>query len=208
MKEKKSIFGLNVSRLLFCFIAIYFIFFSEKGQQRVKTWLNLFEFSNKQISASNVSQTDLIKEFEKIRVAKWIARKYRVSNEAVREIVEISFSAGEKFEVDPYVVIAIIAIESSFNPLAESGAGALGLMQVMPLIHRKKFEKYGGFEKSLDVQVNIYVGTEILKNFYLRYGNYQRALLAYVGVSQNSNSSYPKKVLRLRDRLKKLIKMP
>lgn len=208
MKEKKSIFGLSVSRLLFCFIAFYFIFFSEKGQQRFKTWLNLFEFSNKRISDSNISQTNLEKEFEKTRVAKWIARKYRVSNEAVREIVEISFSAGDKFEVDPYVVIAIIAIESSFNPLAESGAGALGLMQVMPLIHRKKFQKYGGFEKSLDVKVNIYVGTEILKNFYLRYGNYQRALLAYVGVSQNSNSSYPKKVLRLRDRLKKLIKMP
>ena len=207
MKEKKNIFGLNVSRLLFCFIAIFFIFFSEKGQQRFKIWLNLLEFSNKRISDSNVSQTNLEKEFEKTRVAKWIARKYRVSNEAVREIVEISFSAGDKFEVDPYVVIAIIAIESSFNPLAESGAGALGLMQVMPLIHRKKFEKYGGFEKSLDVKVNIYVGTEILKNFYLRYGNYQRALLAYVGVSQKSNSSYPRKVLRLRDRLKKLIKM-
>ena len=75
MKEKKSIFGLNVSRLLFCFIAIYFIFFSEKGQQRVKNWINLLEFSNKQISASNVSQTDLVKEFEKIRVAKWISKK-------------------------------------------------------------------------------------------------------------------------------------
>ena len=73
---------------------------------------------------------------------------------------------------------------------------------------RKKFEKYGGFEKSLDARVNIYVGTEILKNFYLRYGNYQRALLAYVGVSQNSDSSYPTKVLRLRDRLKKLIQKP
>ena len=208
MKEKKNIFGLNVSRLLFCFIAIYFVFVSEKGQQRFKTWLNLLEFSNERISDSNVSQTNLEKEFEKTRVAKWIARKYRVSNEAVREIVEISFSAGDKFEVDPYVVIAIIAIESSFNPLAESGAGALGLMQVMPLIHRKKFQKYGGFEKSLDVKVNIYVGTEILKNFYLRYGNYQRALLAYVGVSQNSDSSYPTKVLRLRDRLKKLIQKP
>ena len=208
MKVKRDIFVLNFWRLLFCFIAIYFIFFSEKGQQRVKTWTNLLEYSDKGVTDSIVSQTDLEKEFEKIRVAKWVSRKYRVSNGAVREIVEISFSAGEKFEVDPYVVIAVIAIESSFNPLAESSAGALGLMQVMPLIHRKKFEKYGGFNKSLDVKVNIYVGTEILKNFYLRYGNYQRALLAYVGVPQNSNSSYPKKVLRLRDRLKKLIKTP
>ena len=208
MKEKRNIFGLNGWRLLFSFIVIYFIFFSEKGQQRVNAWINLLEFSDKQTNDFIVSQTDLEKEFEKTRVAKWISRKYKVSNEAVREIVEISFSAGDKFEVDPYVVIAVIAIESSFNPLAESSAGALGLMQVMPLIHRKKFEKYGGFDKSLDVKVNIYVGTEILKNFYLRYGNYQRALLAYVGVSQNSNSSYPKKVLRLRDRLKKLIKKP
>lgn len=210
MQEKRNIFGLNLWGLLFSFAVVYLLFFSEKGQKRVKTWSNLLELSGKRISDTNfiVSQTDLEKEFEKTRVAKWISRKYRVSNEAVREIVEISFSAGDKFEVDPYVVMAVIAIESSFNPLAESGAGALGLMQVMPLIHRKKFEKYGGFEKSLDVKVNIYVGTEILKNFYLRYGNYQRALLAYVGVSQNSDSSYPTKVLRLRDRLKKLIQKP
>ena len=209
MKEKKrNIFGLNIWRLLFSLVVIYLLFFSEKGQQRVNVWINLPESSDKQTNDFIVSQTDLEKEFEKTRVAKWISRKYKVSNEAVREIVEISFSAGGDFEVDPYVVIAVIAIESSFNPLAESSAGALGLMQVMPLIHRKKFEKYGGFDKSLDVKVNVYVGTEILKNFYLRYGNYQRALLAYVGVSQDSNSSYPKKVLRLRDRLKKLIKKP
>ena len=208
MKEKRNVFGLNGWKLLFSFIVIYLVFFSEKGQQRVNGWINLLEISDKQTNDFIVSQSDLEKEFEKTRVAKWISRKYKVSNEAVREIVEISFSAGSDFEVDPYVVIAVIAIESSFNPLAESSAGALGLMQVMPLIHRKKFEKYGGFDKSLDVKVNVYVGTEILKNFYLRYGNYQRALLAYVGVSQNSNSSYPKKVLRLRDRLKKLIKKP
>ena len=206
MKEKRNIFGLNGWRLLFSFIVIYFILFSEKGQQRVNAWINLLEISDKQTNDFIVSQTDLEKEFEKTRVAKWISRKYKVSNEAVREIVEISFSAGGDFEVDPYVILAVIAIESSFNPLAESSAGALGLMQVMPLIHRKKFEKYGGFDKSLEVKVNVYVGTEILKNFYLRYGNYQRALLAYVGVSQNSNSSYPKKVLRVRDRLKKLTK--
>ncbi len=208
MKEKRNIFGLNFWRLLFPLITVYLLFFSEEGQQRVNTWINLLEFSDERDSDYIVSQTDLEKEFEKTKVAKWISRKYKVSNEAVREIVEISFSSGNKFEVDPYVIIAIIAIESSFNPLAESSAGALGLMQVMPLIHRRKFEKYGGFAKSLDVKVNVYVGTEILKNFYLRYGNYQRALLAYVGVSQNSRSSYPKKVLRLRDRLKKIIKTP
>ncbi len=208
MREKRNVFSLNVWRVLFSFVFVYLLFFSEIGQERVNNWINLIEFSDRQPVDVTVSQTDLEKEFEKTRVAKWISRKYKVSNDAIREIVEISFSAGDNFEVDPYVIIAVIAIESSFNPLAESSAGAIGLMQVMPLIHRKKFEKYGGFDKSLDVKVNVYVGTEILKNFYLRYGNYRRALLAYVGVSQNSNSRYPKKVLRLRDRLKKLTKTP
>ena len=206
MKEKRNIFSFNVWRLLFSFIVVYVLVFSEKGQERVNTWINLFEFSDERITDVTIGQTELEKEFEKTRLAKWISRKYKVSNEAMREIVEVSFSAGDKFEVDPYVILAVIAIESSFNPLAESSAGALGLMQVMPLIHRKKFEKYGGFDKSLDVKVNVHVGTEILRNFYLRYGNYQRALLAYVGVPQNSKSRYPKRVLRLRDRLKKLIK--
>ena len=207
MNGKRNIIS-NGWRLFFSFVVVYLSFFSEKGQERVNIWMNLFEFSDKRISDVKVSQTDLEKEFEKTRLAKWISRKYRVSNEAIREIVDISFAAGQKFEVDPYVILSVIAVESSFNPLAESSAGALGLMQVMPLIHRKKFEKYGGFETSLDVKVNVYVGTEILKNYYLRYGNYQRALLAYLGVSQTSNSSYPKKVLRLRDRLRKLIKTP
>ena len=208
MKEKRNIFSLNVRRLLFSFFVVYILVFSEKGQERLNIWINLFEFSDERIIDVTVGQTELEKEFEKTRLAKWISRKYKVSTEAMREIVDISFAAGEKFEVDPYVIIAVIAVESSFNPLAESSAGALGLMQVMPLIHRKKFEKYGGFGTSLDVKVNVYVGTEILKNYYSRHGNYQRALLAYLGVSQNSNSGYPKKVLRLRDRLKKLIKTP
>ena len=76
MKEKRDIFVLNFWRLLFCFIAIYFIFFSKEGQQRVKTWISLLEYSDKQITDSIVNQTNLEKEFEKIRVSKWISRKY------------------------------------------------------------------------------------------------------------------------------------
>ena len=101
MQEKRNIFGLNLWGLLFSFAMVYLLFFSEKGQERVNTWVNLLEFNDKRISDSIVNQTDLEKEFEKITVAKWISRKYRVSNEAVREIVEISFIAGDKFEVDP-----------------------------------------------------------------------------------------------------------
>ena len=71
MKEKKrNIFGLNIWRLLFSLVVIYLLFFSEKGQQRVNTWINLIEFSDKRNSDFIVSQTDLEKESEKMRVAK------------------------------------------------------------------------------------------------------------------------------------------
>ena len=73
MKGKRNIFGLNVWQLLFSLVAAYFFFFSEKGQERVSTWINLIEFSNKRISDFVISETDLEKEFEKNRVAKWIS---------------------------------------------------------------------------------------------------------------------------------------
>ena len=98
MREKRNIVSLNVWRLLFSFVAVYLLFLSEKGQERVNIWINLVEFSDKRNSDFIVSQTDLEKEFEKTRVAKWISRKYKVSNDAVREIVEISFNAGNMDE--------------------------------------------------------------------------------------------------------------
>ncbi len=206
MKRNRNKFKINKWVVLFCILLFFIFFISEKGRERVNTWISLFEAPDNHEIITADYQVDPARELEKARVTKWIARKYKVSHKAVRKIVDISFEAGEKFEVDPYVIIAVMAIESSFNPFAESSAGALGLMQVMPKVHKEKFEKYGGLDNSIDVKVNIYVGTEILKNYLLRYGNFQRALRAYVGVSQTSKSRYPKKVLRVRERLKKLIK--
>lgn len=45
---------------------------------------------------------------------------------------EAVYEAAEAYEVDPYLLFAIIKVESKFNPTADSNKGALGLMQIMP----------------------------------------------------------------------------
>ena len=61
MKENRNIFGFNVWRLLFSFVAVYVLFFSEKGQERIGILINLFEFSDNRISDVIVRETDIEK---------------------------------------------------------------------------------------------------------------------------------------------------
>ena len=187
-------------------IIFYSVFFSDAGNKRINVWLDIWN-QKSFIEKDPISTTlDMEREREKVSIAKWISRKYRVSYEPTKEIVNSAYNASDIFEIDAHLVIAIIAIESSFNPLAESSAGAQGLMQIMPKFHKEKFEKHGGFARILEVRTNVFVGSEILSNYYRRYGSYRRALLAYVGVGQSSRSRYPDKVLRIQKRLKKMVK--
>lgn len=187
-------------------IIFYSMFFSDAGNKRIKIWIDIWHQKSFLEKAPIPTAVDIEREREKVSIAKWVSRKYRVSYKPTKEIVNSAFNASDIFEIDAHLIIAIIAIESSFNPLAESSAGAQGLMQIMPKIHKKKFEKYGGFANILEVRTNVFVGTEILSNYYRRYGSYRRALLAYVGVRQSSKSRYPDKVLRIQKRLKKMVR--
>jgi len=64
-------------------------------------------------------------------VALWLSRKYRVAPEPVSRLVQEAWSVGQKAGLDPTLILAIMAVESSFNPFAQSSVGAQGLMQVM-----------------------------------------------------------------------------
>ncbi|TMH22958.1 MAG: lytic transglycosylase domain-containing protein, partial [Betaproteobacteria bacterium] len=69
-----------------------------------------------------------------------VARRYRISLEATRELVGTAYREGKVIGVDPLLIIAVMAVESRFNPIAQSDGGAIGLMQVIPRFHADKFD--------------------------------------------------------------------
>jgi soluble lytic murein transglycosylase-like protein len=95
-----------------------------------------------------------------------------------------------------------MAVESSYNPVAESSVGAMGLMQVLPKFHQEKLTEHGGTEALLDPQVNIEVGTQILREYLKRFGDPETALQMYAGALDEPTSQYASKVFSERSRLK------
>ncbi|WP_304040722.1 lytic transglycosylase domain-containing protein, partial [Metallibacterium scheffleri] len=85
-----------------------------------------------------------------LAVADWLARRYSIAPAAMRELVAGAWAAGHAEHLDPTLILAVMAVESSFNPYAQSSVGATGLMQVMAEVHRDKFAPYGGARASLD----------------------------------------------------------
>jgi soluble lytic murein transglycosylase-like protein len=138
---------------------------------------------------------------EQRALAEFIAKKYRVAEEAIAGIVSSAYRAGAEHRVDPLLILAVVAIESRFNPLAESVFGAKGLMQIMPKYHKDKLPGYGGDNALLEPEVNIQVGAQILREYLRRSGEIQSALQMYVG-DGSPDQLYPERVLAERARMK------
>src|SRR6185503_9154892 len=108
------------------------------------------------------------------------ARKYRISSNAMRELVHTAYAEARRNRLDPLLIIAVMAVESRFNPLAQSEFGATGLMQVIPRYHADKFSAADG-ESVLDPRTNIRVGARVLKDYVARGGTESAGLQLYNG---------------------------
>jgi soluble lytic murein transglycosylase-like protein len=137
------------------------------------------------------------------RIALYLSKKYQVSAEATQLIVSAAYLTGRDTGVDPMLILAVMAIESRFNPFAESVMGAQGLMQVMPQYHLDKFEDLGGKDAVLNPVANIKVGALILKDYIGRFGGVEAGLKAYSGAAEaEEDGGYAAKVLGERDRIR------
>jgi soluble lytic murein transglycosylase-like protein len=135
-------------------------------------------------------------------VGDYLARRYRVSAEMTTSVVAKAHAIGADLKLDPLLILAVISVESRFNPVAESVMGAKGLMQVIPRYHTDKFGPLGGEKVAFDMQANIVVGAKILKEYLRRTGDVADALQMYVGASSEENENgYSGKVMAERDRL-------
>lgn len=138
---------------------------------------------------------------EQKAVTEFIAKRYRVSETAVATYVSTAYRVGAEYSVDPLLILAVMAIESRYNPVAESTVGAKGLMQVIPKYHQDKLMDHGGDHALLEPEVNILVGTKILREYQRRFRDTETALQAYAGAFDEPTSQYANKVFAERARL-------
>ncbi|HSQ11260.1 MAG TPA: lytic transglycosylase domain-containing protein [Burkholderiaceae bacterium] len=135
-------------------------------------------------------------------VVQYLARRYRVAEEATRMLVSTAFKIGHENKLDPLLILSVVAIESSLNPFAESSMGAQGLMQVMTRVHAERFEAHGGQIAALDPVANMKVGSAILSDLISRGGSVERGLQLYVGAGNlPDDGGYGARVLSERSRL-------
>ena len=156
------------------------------------------------VAGSIQAQPDTPLEREQRAVTEYIAKRYRVSEGAVASYVAAAYRAGEQNSVDPLLILAVMAVESRYNPVAESTVGAKGLMQVMPKYHLDKLTDHGGEPALLEPEVNIQVGTQILREYQRRFRDTETALQVYAGAFEEPSAQYANKVFAERARLEAL----
>lgn len=135
-------------------------------------------------------------------VAYWLSKKYNVAPEPLSALVAEAFEAGNAAKIDPTLILAVMAIESGFNPFAQSAVGAQGLMQVMTKIHSDKYQGFGGRLAAFDPVSNLRVGVKVLQECVARAGSIEGGLKLYVGAGNlEDDGGYASKVLAEHSRL-------
>lgn len=138
-------------------------------------------------------------------LAYWISKKYRVAAEPIAAIVAEAYELGEQQKIDPTLILAVMAIESRFNPFAQSSVGAQGLMQVMTRVHTEKYDNFGGNHAAFDPISNLRVGAAILKEYIQITGSVEGALKYYVGAANlPTDGGYAAKVLAEHRRMRQV----
>jgi hypothetical protein len=141
-----------------------------------------------------------------MRLSAYLAKRYSVAQEPVERLVGATFHAAAHVGIDPLLLLAVMAVESRFNPIAGSVMGAKGLMQIIPRYHQRVLEEHGGEEAVLEPSVNIMVGARILKDYIERTGDLEAGLQFYNGALADESSQYAQKVMAEKDRLRQAVK--
>jgi soluble lytic murein transglycosylase-like protein len=131
----------------------------------------------------------------------FVSRKYRVSDEALLPIFAAAQTTGRELHLDPLLIVAVIGVESGFNPFSQSTFGAQGLMQVVPRFHLDKLPDESDQAAFLDPVVNVQVGARVLKDSIRRNGGLENGLQQFGGALNDPSRRYATKVLAEKQRL-------
>lgn len=114
----------------------------------------------------------------------YIDTKYiEIPKSVAHDIAENIIKLSKKYNISPELVVGMIQVESSFNPMAVSSKKARGLMQVMP----EWVKKIDGVDKITDlhdIDINIDTGIQVLLiHIDEAGGSLSKGLYHYVGKS-------------------------
>lgn len=157
-------------------------------------------------SPLNDALPDLENEQHRV-LANNLSRRYRVAADAAEQFIGAAFEASRQVGIDPLLILAVMAIESRFNPIAESEFGAKGLMQVIPKHHQDKIEEVGGAQAVLDPMSNILIGARILKQYIRQTGSVESALQVYNGALADTSNQYALKVIAEQERMRQAMRV-
>ncbi|MBU3647604.1 MAG: lytic transglycosylase domain-containing protein [Limnohabitans sp.] len=155
--------------------------------------------------ATATNPRDLPKQ--QANLAYWLSSKYRVAPEPLGALVTEAYDLGPTNGIEPTLILAVMAVESGFNPFAQSAMGAQGLMQVMTKVHEQKYQGFGGSLAAFDPVANVRVGVNVLKECITRAGSLEGGLKLYVGAGNlKDDQGYASKVMAENARLQQVAK--
>lgn len=140
---------------------------------------------------------------EKEKAAKAISKMYRnIDYKGAMQLVTSIYDHAKTHGLRPSLILAMVATESSFKRTARSTKGAVGYLQVIPKYHWNKIRG----RNLWDTDVNVQVGTLVLKECYRKHKNEKRALACYNGATTPEKAEqYYRQVARNQYALKQAI---
>lgn len=181
------------------------------AEVRLRDWLEERQLENDELMtdidaadrATAIDPQDLSRE--QAKVATWLSNKYKVAPEPISALVAQTYALSPEHQLDPTLILAVMAIESNFNPFAQSSVGAQGLMQVMTKVHLAKYKEHGGELAAFDPITNLQVGILVLKDCIKANGSTEQGLRCYVGASApDADGGYVRKVLTEQKRIQQV----
>ena len=142
---------------------------------------------------------------EQARVTQWLSRKYRVATTPLGPLVAEAWTVGQNSQLPPTLILAVMAVESGFNPFAKGTQGAMGLMQIEPETHAEELQMFGGRLAAFDPLTNLRLGARFLQANIQASGSTEDGLRLYALASgQTNDEAYVGRVMAEHKQLERI----
>jgi soluble lytic murein transglycosylase-like protein len=123
-----------------------------------------------------------------------------LANVTKEELAEVIYEEATRYNHDPKLILAVIAIESEFHNWSVSEKGAKGLMQIMPYVAQSIAQELGiewsGDRTLFNPILNIRMGIYYLSRLLLDFDDLELAVTAY-----NYGPTYVKGLIERKERV-------